>query len=149
MKIAFVGAGSLVFTRKLVSDLLRQDATADAAFSLIDIHEGRLRDAQDSVESLVRSTGRKPSVEATTSCQRGVSGADYVINTIRVGGPEITRIDFDVPECYGVHQTIADTHGIGGISRAFRTIPQVLQIAAEVERESRTPGSSTTPIPWQ
>ena len=71
-------------------------------------------------------------VVASTDCAQGVRGCDYVINTVQVGGKEATRIDFDLPEKFGVRQTIADTHGIGGISRALRTVPPVLDICSAV-----------------
>ena len=63
-------------------------------------------------------------------------GAGYVINTIAVGGRRAVELDFDIPERYGIRQTIADTHGIGGISRSARTIPQVLAIARVIEEEA-------------
>ena len=131
-KIAIVGAGSLVFTRKLVTDLLQQEATADAEFHLVDIDDGRLGDSVRVVEHIGARAGRKVVVVASTDCAEGVRGCDYVINTIQVGGKEATQIDFDLPEKFGVRQTIADTHGIGGISRALRTIPPVLNIVNAV-----------------
>ena len=135
-KIAIVGAGSLVFTRKLVSDLLQHEATVDAEFHLIDIDEGRLRDAARVVEHIGERAGRKVPVFAAVDCAEGVRGCDYVINTIQVGGKEATQIDFDLPEKFGVRQTIADTHGIGGISRALRTIPPVLDIVRAVAADA-------------
>ncbi len=131
-RVAIVGAGSLVFTRTLVSDLLQQDATADVEIALIDTDPGRLASAHRMAERMVAEAG-KARVVATTDCRAGVRGASYVVNTIQVGGKEATLADFDIPERYGVHQTIADTHGIGGIARAVRTIPHVLEIAQVVE----------------
>jgi alpha-galactosidase len=131
-KIAIVGAGSLVFTRALVSDLCQQEATAGAEIHLVDIDQQRLRDACTTVEAIGAIAGLTVPVVASTDCAEGVRGCDYVINTIQVGGKEATRIDFDIPEKYGVRQTIADTHGIGGISRALRTVPQVLEISNTV-----------------
>jgi len=127
-KIAIVGAGSLVFTRALVSDLCQQQATSDAEIHLVDIDASRLRDACSVVEAIGAAAGRAVPVFASTDCAQGVRGCQYVINTVQVGGKEATRIDFDLPEKFGVRQTIADTHGIGGISRALRTIPPVLEI---------------------
>ena len=69
---------------------------------------------------------------ASEDCATGVRGCDYVVNAIQVGGKEATLVDFDIPEKFGVRQTIADTHSIGGISRALRTIPPVLEIARAV-----------------
>ena len=131
-KIAIVGAGSLVFTRTLVTDLVQQEATADAEVHLVDIDSQRLADATKAVEAIGAAAGRSIPVVASTDCSEGVRGCDYVVNTIQVGGKHATRVDFDLPEKYGVRQTIADTHGIGGISRALRTIPPVLDIARAV-----------------
>jgi alpha-galactosidase len=135
-KIAIVGAGSLVFTRTIVSDLLQQEPTADAEIHLVDINEQRLMDAAKTVEAIGAAVGQTIPLIASTSCAEGVRGCDYVINTIQVGGKDATRIDFDLPEKYGVRQTIADTHGIGGISRALRTLPPVLEIAATVGEQA-------------
>ncbi len=131
-KIAIVGAGSLVFTRTVVSDLLQQEATADAEIRLVDIDPIRLERARRAVERLAARAGREISIVASEDCATGVRGCDYVVNAIQVGGKEATLVDFDIPEKFGVRQTIADTHGIGGISRALRTIPPVLEIARAV-----------------
>ncbi len=131
-KVAIVGAGSLVFTRKVVNDLLQQEVTADAEVHLVDIDAHRLERAQQAVERLGARVGRKFPVVAAQDCATGVRGCDYVVNAIQVGGKEATLVDFDIPEKFGVRQTIADTHGIGGISRALRTIPPVLEIAQAV-----------------
>jgi len=135
-KIAIVGAGSLVFTRKLVSDLLQQDATADTEIHLVDIDEDRLHAAEGVVARIGMRAGRRVPVLASIDCAIGVRGCDYVINAIQVGGREATRMDFDIPEKFGLRQTIADTHGIGAISRAIRTIPPALAIARTVAEEA-------------
>lgn len=131
-KIAIVGAGSLVFTRTLVTDLLHQEPTEDAELRLVDIDPARLEAARRSVEGIVARAGKKARVVATVDLAAGVKACDYVVNTVQVGGKEATRVDFDVPEKFGVRQTIADTHGVGGISRAMRTLPVVLDIARVV-----------------
>jgi alpha-galactosidase len=135
-KIAIVGAGSLVFTRTLVRDLLRQPLTADAEIRLVDIDPQRLDQSRRAVEHLVDKAGARMSLLATTDCATGIRGCNYVVNTIQVGGKAATRIDFDLPERFGVRQTIAVTHGVGGISRALRTIPPVLEIARTVEEHA-------------
>ncbi|MGH9104345.1 MAG: hypothetical protein ACRDZX_00635 [Acidimicrobiales bacterium] len=120
-KVAIVGAGSLVFTRTVVGDLLQQEATEDVEVHLVDIDPDRLERARQAVERLAARAGRSVPVSAYRDCATGVSGCDYVINTIQVGGKGATLVDFDLPEKFGVRQTIADTHGIGGISRAMST----------------------------
>ena len=136
VKVAVIGAGSLVFTRRLVSDLLQQEATSDAQIHLMDIDPHRLREVGQVVQAMVHSSGSHANVVLTDDIVQAVRGASYVVNTIAVGGKSATQLDFDIPERYGVRQTIADTHGIGGISRASRTIPRVLEIARVVEHEA-------------
>lgn len=128
-KVAIVGAGSLVFTRTLVTDLLQHDATDGSEIRLVDIDANRLELARRSVEALVARAKKPATVVATLDTPAGLRGCDYVVNTVQVGGKEATRLDFEIPERSGVRQTIADTHGIGGISRAMRTLPAVLDIA--------------------
>lgn len=128
-KIAIVGAGSLVFTRTLVTDLLHHEATEGSELRLVDIDPTRLEAARRSVEHLMARAHKKATVIATLDATTGIRGCDYIVNTIQVGGKEATRLDFEIPEKFGVRQTIADTHGIGGISRAMRTLPAVLDIA--------------------
>jgi alpha-galactosidase len=136
VKIAVIGAGSLVFTRKLVSDLLQQEPTADAEIRLMDIDTERLKEVGEVVEAIVNRSGKGARVSLTNDCAEAVRGAGYVMNTIAVGGRHAVDLDFEIPERYGIRQTIADTHGIGGISRSVRTIPQVLALARVIEREA-------------
>lgn len=135
-KIAVIGAGSLVFTRKLVTDLVHQEVTADSEIRLMDIDPVRLREVGEVARAIVRASRKPAEILLTSDLVEAVRGVDYVINTIAVGGRNATQLDFDIPERYGVHQTIADTHGIGGISRAARTIPRVLEVARVVESEA-------------
>jgi alpha-galactosidase len=136
VKIAVIGAGSLVFTRKLVSDLLQQEPTADAEIRLMDIDTERLKEVGEVVEAIVGQSRGSAHVRLTNDCAEAVRGAGYVMNTIAVGGRHAVQLDFDIPERYGIRQTIADTHGIGGISRSARTIPQVLALAKVIEDEA-------------
>ena len=136
VKIAVIGAGSLVFTRKLVSDLLQQEPTADAEIRLMDIDTERLKEVGEVVEAIVQQSRGSARVSLTNDCAEAVRGAGYVMNTIAVGGRRAVQLDFDIPERYGIRQTIADTHGIGGISRSARTIPQVLALARVIEDEA-------------
>jgi len=96
-KIAIVGAGSLVFTRALVSDLLQQEVTAEAEIHLVDIDDRRLGDAVEAVEAIAIASGRPVPVVASTDCAEGVRGCDYVVNTVQVGGKKSTVVDFDIP----------------------------------------------------
>ncbi len=133
-KIAILGAGSMVFSRNLISDILSFDALKGVRFALMDIDAERLRVAGAMAESINRSRGADAEILATADRAEAIADADYVINTIGVGGFQATLTDFDVPERFGLRQVIADTLGIGGIFRALRSVPVLLEIVGQIER---------------
>lgn len=133
-KITFIGAGSTVFARALLQDLFTFPDLHDCTISLMDIDEERLRDTEVVARRLADAAGAHPTIEATTDRRRALEGADYAFNMIQVGGYRpATVIDFEIPKRYGLRQTIGDTLGIGGIMRALRTIPVMLDIAQDME----------------
>lgn len=133
-KIAFIGAGSTVFARNLMGDLLSFPELADSTFALMDINPERLKTSQAVAHRINEIVGAKATIETTTDRRKALTGADYVICMIQVGGYEpATVTDFEIPRKYGLRQTIADTLGIGGIMRALRTIPVLLDIARDME----------------
>ncbi len=131
-KIAFIGAGSIEFTKNLLGDILSFPELADATISLHDIDPGRLETSESVARRTNQALGASASIEAHLDRRRGLDGADYVINMIQVGGHAATLIDFEIPKRYGLRQTIADTLGIGGIFRGLRTIPVMLDIASDM-----------------
>jgi alpha-galactosidase len=137
-KIAFVGAGSAVFTRNLVGDILSQPELRDSTtFALMDIDPERLRTAEIVASRLIDAHGASASVTATQDRRAALDGADYVVTSFQVGGYKpSTVIDFEVPKRYGLRQTIGDTIGIGGIMRALRTIPVLLDVCRDLEEVS-------------
>jgi alpha-galactosidase len=132
-KIAFVGAGSTVFTRNLVGDVLAQPELAGSTFALMDVDAERLEASRAAVERLVAAHGASATVEATVDRRAALDGAGYVVTSFQVGGLESTLVDFEVPKRYGLRQTIGDTLGVGGISRALRTIPVLLGVCRDME----------------
>ncbi len=135
MKVTFIGAGSTMFAKNLFGDLMLLPEIEGFTASLFDIDPVRLKESEDLVNRLAKLFGKKVKVEATTDRIRALTGADYVINAIQVGGYKpCTVTDFEVPKKYGLRQTIADTLGIGGIFRALRTIPVLEGIARDMER---------------
>src|SRR4051812_19838497 len=124
-RIAFIGAGSTVFTRNLIGDLLSHRELADSTtFALMDIDEERLRTSEVVARTLIGEHGAQARVEATLDRREALDGADFVITSFQVGGYKpSTVVDFDVPKRYGLRQTIADTLGIGGVMRGGRAIP--------------------------
>lgn len=133
-RIAFVGAGSVVFTRQLLHDLLRVPELAEVEVSLHDVDDERLETARRTAEHLAARTGTAPRVTATTDRGAALDGADFVVNMVQVGGIAATRTDFEVPARFGVRQTIGDTLGVGGVFRALRTFPVLSAIAEDMNR---------------
>ena len=134
-RIAFIGAGSTVFTRNLVGDLLAIPELADeTTFALMDIDEERLRTSEIATRRLIESSGTAARVEATLERRAALEGADFVVSSFQVGGYRpSTVVDFEVPKQYGLRQTIADTLGVGGIMRGLRTIPVLLDVCRDME----------------
>src|SRR5689334_16263602 len=137
-KIAFVGAGSTVFTRNLVADVLTHaELRDDTTFALMDIDDERLRTAEIVTRGLIGANDAGASVLATTDRRETLDGADYVVTSFQVGGYKpSTVIDFEIPKKYGLRQTIADTLGVGGIMRGLRTIPVLLDVCRDLEELS-------------
>lgn len=134
-KIAMIGAGSTVFAKNLLGDILGFPELADADVRLFDINQERLDVTEQVAGRVARSVGARPTVTATTDRERALDGADFVINMIQVGGYRpATVTDFEVPKRYGLRQTIADTLGVGGIMRALRTVPVLLDMSRDMER---------------
>lgn len=132
INIAFVGAGSVVFTRQLVTDLLRYPELANARIVLHDIDEGRLDVAAATARHVNDRLGAHAQIEASTDRRRALDGADFVVNMIQVGGIEATIRDLEIPARHGLLQTIGDTTGVGGVFRALRTFPVLTGIAADM-----------------
>ena len=133
-KIAFIGAGSLGFTRDLVRDILTFPLLQDATLALMDINAERLEFAQKSVQRII-DMGKYPArVTATLDRVEALRDADVVLVTILAGSTDVWRYDIEIPKQYGVDINIGDTRGPSGIFRALRTIPVMLDIARDMER---------------
>src|SRR5213076_1879775 len=126
-----IGAGSTVFARTLIGDVLGFSELADGlTISLMDIDEDRLR----ATERMTSTAGTNVTVEATLDRRAALDGADYVLTMFQVGGYRpATVADFDLPKRFGLRQTIGDTLGIGGIMRGLRTIPVLLDVCRDME----------------
>jgi alpha-galactosidase len=133
-KIAFIGAGSTVFARNLLGDILGYPELADSEIVLFDVDKERLATSELVARRVAAALDAPAKVVATTDRRAALDGADYAINMIQVGGYDpCTITDFDVPKRFGLRQTIGDTIGIGGIMRGLRTIPVLLSICADME----------------
>ncbi|UCH36695.1 MAG: alpha-glucosidase/alpha-galactosidase [Armatimonadota bacterium] len=136
MKIAFVGAGSLGFTRTLVIDMMSWEDMQDAHIALIDIDKQRLDYAHRAVNRIMEVGQYPAKVEATLDRAEGLKDADIVITTILAHGADGFRPEIDIPMKYGVDFNVGDTHGTAAVFRALRTIPMMLDICRDIERHA-------------
>lgn len=133
-KITFIGAGSTVFAKNLMGDILSFPELAQSHIVLHDIDAERLRTSEIVGHKVAAATGANPTITATTDRRAALDGADYAICMIQVAGYKPgTVIDFEIPKKYGLRQTITDTLGIGGIMRGLRTIPVLLEMCRDME----------------
>ena len=131
-RIAFIGAGSIEFTRDLLGDLLSFPELAGADIALHDIDPERLETAEAMARWTADQLGAAPTFSTHLDRRSALDGADFAFNMIQVGGHAATLLDFEIPARHGLRQTIADTLGIGGIFRALRTIPVMLGIGRDM-----------------
>jgi len=132
-KITFLGAGSTVFAKNVLGDCMLTPALQGFEIALFDIDHGRLRDSENMLNNIKKTSGSTCNVKAYTDRKDALRGAKYVVNAIQVGGYDpCTITDFEIPKKYGLRQTIADTVGIGGVFRNLRTIPVMLDFAADI-----------------
>ncbi len=134
IKIAFIGAGSMVFTRCLTRDILSYPALAGATIALMDIDQERLGYAKTAVESLIAAGNYPAKIQATLSRAEALKGADIVVVAILSHPLRVWKHDILIPKKYGVDICVGDTRGPAGIFRALRTIPVMLDICRDVER---------------
>ena len=131
-RITLIGAGSVEFTRVLLSDLVDFPELTAATIVLHDIDAERLATAEQIARSINQTAGAHLQIEAHLERRPALEGADFVVNEIQVGGFEATLRDFEIPARYGLRQTIGDTLGVGGVFRGLRTIPVLLAIANDM-----------------
>ncbi len=132
-RIAFIGAGSLQFTRSLVRDILTYPLLKDSTFALMDIDSQRLDFALRAVQSIIEKGSYPAKVEATLNRRQALKDADVVVCTILAGGVDVWRHDIEIPKKYGIDINVGDTRGVSGIFRALRTIPVMLDICRDIE----------------
>jgi alpha-galactosidase len=133
-KITFIGAGSTVFAKNLMGDILSFPELAGSTLTLFDIDPDRLSTSEIVAHKVAGALGAAPTIETTTDRRAALDGADYAICMIQVAGYKPgTVIDFEIPKRYGLRATIADTLGVGGIMRGLRTIPVLLDICGDMQ----------------
>jgi len=132
LKIAMIGAGSVVFVKNLITDVLDLPELRNVTIALHDIDRERLETAGMMARWTASQFDAHPTIEEHLDRRLALKDADFVINMVQIGMHEATLIDFQIPRKYGVKQTIADTLGIGGIFRGLRTIPFMVDLVSDM-----------------
>ena len=140
LKIAMIGAGSVGFTRRLMSDLLTVPEFADTHFALMDISQRNLSMVAQLCQRDISANGLRASISSTLDRREAIADADYIICMIRQGGLAAFALDIDIPLKYGVDQCVGDTICAGGIMYAQRTIPVLLDICRDIRAVAK-PGA--------
>jgi len=135
-KITFIGAGSAVFTRNLVADLMTYPELDGSEICLMDIDAKRLPLVEALANKMIAQQGSRMTVSATTDRREALTKADYVVITIQVGGLEAYELDIEIPRKYGVNQCVGDTLGPGGVFRGLRHLAVISDILKELEEVS-------------
>ena len=133
-KIVFIGSGSVTFTRNLVRDLLTFPAFVDCEIALMDINAVNLDLSKQVVDKIVKAGNYPAAVTATTNRAQALEGADGILTTIRVGDSWIAQQELLIPKQYGVSICVGDTRGPSGIFRFLRTLPDMIEIAKDIEK---------------
>jgi alpha-galactosidase len=133
IKVAMIGAGSVVFSRNLTGDILSHPEFRGATLSYMDVDPERLAAGAALCRKVATALGANPTIETTTDLRQALRGADFVINMVQIGGFDSTLIDFEIPRKYGLRFTIADTTGPGGMFRALRTFPFLRRLCRAIE----------------
>jgi alpha-galactosidase len=133
VKIAIIGAGSHVFARRLITDILSYPELQNSTLSLMDINPERLQFITAFAHQLITQQQLPTQVESTTSQRTALEHADYVIVSIRVGGYDINRLELEIPAKYGIIQGVGDTIGPGGVFYGLRHIPALLNICQDMD----------------
>jgi alpha-galactosidase len=132
-KITFIGAGSSVFMKNIVGDILQRPALAGATVRLMDINATRLEESEIIARKLIATLGVAATVETYSDQRKALDGTNFVVVCFQIGGYEpSTVVDFEVPKKYKLRQTIADTLGLGGIMRGLRTVPHLWSICEDM-----------------
>lgn len=133
-KLVLIGAGSTMFAKDIVGDLLGKEGNLIDEMALVDINEKKLDLSRRLYEKMITQSGKKMKVTATTDRTEVMPGAKYVVNCISVGGPKMAHSDVDIPDKYGVNQNLGDSLGPGGVFRTVRVAPEIIRIGQDLEK---------------
>ena len=132
-KITFIGAGSTIFMKNILGDILQYPALQNSKIALMDIDQTRLNESELVAHKLVETLGADAKIDTYSQQRAALDGADFVVVCFQIGGYDpCTITDFEVPKKYGLRQTIADTLGVGGIMRGLRTVPHLWSLCEDM-----------------
>ena len=132
-KVAIIGAGSIIFCKTLMLDIMATPGLEATEFALMAPSTRRTSQVEAFAKRVIKQNGLPAKVWVTTDRRAALKGADYVIATFQVGGLSAYQQDYTVPMKHGVDQCIGDTLGPGGVFRALRSIPVALEMAKDME----------------
>jgi len=139
-KIAMIGAGSVIFCKTLLNDILATPALADSEIALMNRTAPKLRLMEAFAKRMVKENELPAKITATLNRRKAIENADFVVVMIQVGGIDAFAIDYKIPMQYGVDQCVADSMGPGGVFRGLRTVPVLAGIAKDMEEVAK-PGA--------
>jgi alpha-galactosidase len=131
-KVVFIGAGSIGFTRTVVSDLLTYPEFEDATLALVDIHKGRLDLVAKCCQKIIDAKGVKAKIVTSTKRREVMKGADAILTTILSGDTKVWQHDILIPKKYGIDINVGDTRGPAAVFRFLRTIPEMFNICDDI-----------------
>ena len=140
-KITIIGAGSVGFTKTLISDLLKVPEFVGCEFALTDINQHNLDMVREIIDKIVAVNNLPAKVTATTDRRAAISGARYIMSCVRVGGLEAFATDVNIPLKYNVDQCVGDTLCAGGILYGQRNIPVILDFCKDIREGRRSRGA--------
>lgn len=132
-KISIIGAGGVIFSKNIITDILLYPELQNCEICLMDIDKGRLDKSLKVTRRISETIGCKPTLSVTTNLVKALKGADYVLTIFRVGSLKEQQLEYEVPKKYGVDQVVADTLGPGGIFRGLRVLPALMEVAKKME----------------
>lgn len=133
-KIAMIGAGSIVFCKTLMMDILATPALRNSEFRLMSRTMPKLERIKRFADQVIKENNLDASVTVTLDRDEALQDADYVITMLQIGGVDAFRSDYQIPMNHGVDQCIGDTLGPGGVFRTLRTVPVMMDIARDMQR---------------
>ena len=133
-KIVIIGAGSTVFVKSLVGDLLLLENLKLDTVSLVDIDGKKLEIIQKLINKVKDQIGSSIRIEATTDRKKVLAGADYVVSTVDIGGLDLYQREIEITDRFGVNQNVADTLGPGGVFKGLRVVPIIIDICRDIKR---------------